>query len=1144
MRLNTRSILVALLVALSWCAKAQRKDNQTLLWRISGKGMTRPSYLFGTLHLKDNRLFRFDDSVYAAIEHTDGLALELNLNEFAAYTVNKMFDERNEDDTKIKDVMSEEELKKMEKPLTKKFNKDIDHITTKDIVREKNKWLSDYFKKGEMSTFVDAYLYDLARRQGKWLGGIEDIQDQASLVDGKEIHALLNGAEPVSIETMINVYTSQDIDSINSIMNNYDSSYRDALLIRRNKKMARRMDSLSALRPMFFAVGAAHLPGDSGVIKLLRARGFNVEPVFSDNKIYAKKYKFTEVPRTWQEVADEKALYKISMPGIPASIKAYGLIELKFFLELSNMSGYCTMAVVGSGFSNTDSAYQDFAERMFKKGKINAPKKIENSGVAGAEYTGNMDDYAARMQIFQSGNITYMAWVYGKKKDYVETEEADHFFASLKLTPHTSNGKQLYTYTDTIAAVTFRSPAKVEKNEQLTKQTDVLKGSEIIFNTGQDEATGAYIMFLSKQCRPGYSIPNDSTELAEMAETYALKFNAKTKQITIDGCRGLEMEGTSDQVFMKMRLFIRGNRVNALMSISEKKADDGRLEDMFSSMKILPYKRQQWKQTYDSAHTFYSLAPTAYREKYPDGSSSSVTRTRIFTYDSLSASNYIVTTDTLNKYTCVTNDSTFLDTKVQEFLSDDDSLVWQKQAGSKADMGIEALIRKEHSDVYQRLKICIHGNIQYNLTSSGEKAEVTSSNADQFFSSFTPVTPVTFKIHEHKNQALFKDLQSNDSVIRNEAYDALNIITFEKSDLPLMHKAMFLDYLPIAGYPGDKYSINDRLAYCISTVKDPSSIKFAKENYLRLTNNKQSMKYTVLELLAQIKTKESYKVMGDLMLQSPLADENYAALSDLMSDSLQLLSTVFPTLLKLAGDTSVGPMIAGFTGKLLDSGLITNNDIAAGENSFIALSAHMLPMYQEDAITDANINYLMNVLDSINTPASIGALEAYLSIQNIYLKEKVAIQLVTKGKQVAPWIWDGLAAESGTREVLYYNLNDLHLEALFPEKYLTQADFARSEIFNTVNPDSDDIPDSMIQFIKTYTYAIDDTASVYYLYKVIYAEGRDTTAHLGVVGRYHTDGRSVMPASRVTGTYWEEYNDDTIDEQFRGFINMQDEEEQ
>ncbi len=57
---------------------AQQKNAKTLLWRITGKGMQQPSYLFGTMHLKDRRLFFFGDSVYKNITAATGFAMELD----------------------------------------------------------------------------------------------------------------------------------------------------------------------------------------------------------------------------------------------------------------------------------------------------------------------------------------------------------------------------------------------------------------------------------------------------------------------------------------------------------------------------------------------------------------------------------------------------------------------------------------------------------------------------------------------------------------------------------------------------------------------------------------------------------------------------------------------------------------------------------------------------------------------------------------------------------------------------------------------------------------------------------------------------------------------------------------------------------
>ena len=49
-------------------------SNNTLLWRISGKGLNAPSYLYGTIHLTDKKIFHLGDSLYAALERTEGFA--------------------------------------------------------------------------------------------------------------------------------------------------------------------------------------------------------------------------------------------------------------------------------------------------------------------------------------------------------------------------------------------------------------------------------------------------------------------------------------------------------------------------------------------------------------------------------------------------------------------------------------------------------------------------------------------------------------------------------------------------------------------------------------------------------------------------------------------------------------------------------------------------------------------------------------------------------------------------------------------------------------------------------------------------------------------------------------------------------------
>lgn len=67
--------------------------------------------------------------------------------------------------------------------LAKKLHKKALEITIGDVLREKNIWMEESLRTGKMKTFLDTYLFDIARREGKWTGGVEDIKDQEGLLD-------------------------------------------------------------------------------------------------------------------------------------------------------------------------------------------------------------------------------------------------------------------------------------------------------------------------------------------------------------------------------------------------------------------------------------------------------------------------------------------------------------------------------------------------------------------------------------------------------------------------------------------------------------------------------------------------------------------------------------------------------------------------------------------------------------------------------------------------------------------------------------------------------------------------------------------------------------------------------------------------
>src|SRR5215218_4850884 len=92
MKLTSPAILFFFFICSATNLSGQSAPPKTLLWRISGNGLQKPSYLFGTMHLKDRRLFYFGDSVYNSIETTAGFAMELDPDEMMDSVLSRLDD--------------------------------------------------------------------------------------------------------------------------------------------------------------------------------------------------------------------------------------------------------------------------------------------------------------------------------------------------------------------------------------------------------------------------------------------------------------------------------------------------------------------------------------------------------------------------------------------------------------------------------------------------------------------------------------------------------------------------------------------------------------------------------------------------------------------------------------------------------------------------------------------------------------------------------------------------------------------------------------------------------------------------------------------------------------------------------------------
>jgi len=1130
---------------------AQPPLAHTLLWRISGKGLTAPSYLFGTMHLNDQRLFHFDDSVYRAIERTEGLAIELNPDEMAAYVVNKLFDQVQKG-KKLGEVLDQGYLRRHSKALSKKFRKPAEEITTSDVLKEKNKWLSTYMEKGEMPTFVDAYLYNIARRQGKWLGGIEDMGDQAGLmeepVDRSDLDYLLagdsslspgSGANPL-LEKMIDLYSRQDIAGIEAISTeNSTTEQKDRLLITRNLKMSRRIDSLTALRTMFLAVGAAHLPGDSGVIRLLQQRGFTLTPVLSTKKIAAKDYTFKEVRLPWIPVTDPQGLYTVSMPGNPAAVKLYGLIEMKFLMDLFNMSGYCTMAILNTGNAgrNKDSLFRALALRVFHNGDLRPERTLENNGAPGREYIQPVEGSNIRLQVFINDNAIYMALVSALKKEVLTSTDADRFFQSFhvnKMIPTATAAS--YTFSDSTIGISLATPAKMTYNEKLSEGTD--SAWKVSCYTAMD-LTGSVFMLFSREVKPGYHITDDSVLYDALYGQMKLQYKDLTREdITVRGLRGMKMIGKNDNlsnIYMNATAVVKNNRFLILAIISDDQhIRSPAFEQIFNSLHFLPQPSSGWKthRTADSAFSVWSPSPLRTEDKTRSEDA------QLFAFDTLTATSYFILPTTLDKYSWYKDDSLFWKERTERY--SENAILEQKDTRNGDMPGKEVFVKlHQEGNTCNRTRFILSGNTLYQLFLSGDKELLYSDNANKFFDSFrvNGPPPSADRLTRPRTKLLLQDLRSEDQPTRYRAFSALRTVPFGKEDLPLLEAALFGTYR--SSYDTtSSIGINNALAGRLAELADPSALRLVKEAYPSFTQGKEDLKKVALALLARIHTTESYTLLGELLRLLPSAGSpGYGYRAGLL-DSLALTATIYPSLQQLVKDTAQASFLARISLDLLDSGYIQQADIERIQTDITHLAAVLHPLRDSGVIDEYEIPYFIRFLGRLHTPASLKVLKSFLYEKDNGLAEEALLQWFRRGQLAPASLLHRLAADGKTRHTLYKDLTKLKKTSLFPPEYRTQAWFSEASVYDLVDEEEDGRLLKPV-FLSKRTAAYNGEKYLFYLYKATFANDEDSSSYLAITGGYPLTGAALEPAEDLTGLYWKEpYDAGRVGELFKKYLEL------
>ena len=271
-------------------------SNAQLVWKISGNGIKKPSYILGTHH---GCPFTYCDSIpglMKAFDKVDNIIGEINMIEFAEMSPERMQKMQAmmmmPADTSLLSLFSTEEAAKVNEWLGKKMGASLEMLSVMKpmtiMVTVQNKEMVEVIPEIATMTTIDKYMQTLGQRKGKTIGELETADYQMELLYRNSLEeqadALLemidHGDSKGLLQKLTNAYKSQNLDTLWKVFQEQMTGYEyDAIVKVRNLNWEKQMKELLPKQSTLFVVGAGHLPGESGMINLLREAGYKVKPV-------------------------------------------------------------------------------------------------------------------------------------------------------------------------------------------------------------------------------------------------------------------------------------------------------------------------------------------------------------------------------------------------------------------------------------------------------------------------------------------------------------------------------------------------------------------------------------------------------------------------------------------------------------------------------------------------------------------------------------------------------------------------------------------------------------------------------------------------------------------------------------------------
>lgn len=241
----------------------------------------RTGYLYGSFHIKSEQTYELTQKVFPYVLGCDLLALEVDLD-----TANSLAHVT--DFLSLRELLSTPEQSRWQKKLRKFYHLELELLLDSPPFVLYQVLTQSCFDQ-RAPAMVDEQLWQFAQVHHLPTLGLESVESQLEILEvlsrSEWRNMLTPAVEQVGkfrkrLQRLLEVYLRQDIRSLYQTGKKQAGKHRNMLIYHRNKHMAEQIRAIfdQGHQP-FIAVGAGHLAGYYGLLKLLKDRGFKLKPV-------------------------------------------------------------------------------------------------------------------------------------------------------------------------------------------------------------------------------------------------------------------------------------------------------------------------------------------------------------------------------------------------------------------------------------------------------------------------------------------------------------------------------------------------------------------------------------------------------------------------------------------------------------------------------------------------------------------------------------------------------------------------------------------------------------------------------------------------------------------------------------------------